>query len=66
MKEIGSTISSTDTDVKLGTRAKSNSKANTTKGKRTEKEGMSGLTEVIMKVISWTAFSKAQVCGIFG
>jgi len=35
-------------------------RANTTKGKRTEKEGMSGLTEVIMKVISWTAFSKAQ------
>ena len=66
MKETGLTTSSTDTDVKPGTRAKSSSKANTTKGKRTEKEGMSGLTEVIMKVISWTAFSKAQVCGIFG
>ena len=41
-------------------------KANTTKGKRMEKEGMSGLTEVITKVTSWIAFSKAQVGGIFG
>ena len=66
MKETGLTTSSTDTDVKPGTRAKSSSKANTTKGKRTEKEGMSGLTEVITKVTSWIAFSKAQVGGIFG
>ena len=65
MKEIGSTISSTDTDVKPGTRAKSNSKANTTKGKRTEKEDTNGPTEAITKETLWIAFSKARV-GIFG
>ena len=57
---------STDTAVRHGMKEKLSLKANTTKGKRTEKEGMSGLTEVITKVTSWIAFSKAQVGGIFG
>ena len=40
-------------------------KANTTKGKRTEKEDTNGQTEVITKETSLIAFSRARV-GIFG
>ena len=65
MKEIGSMTSSMDTDVKPGMRAKSSSKANTTKGKRTEKEDTNGQTEAITKETSLIAFSRARV-GIFG
>jgi len=60
MKEIGSMTSSTDTDVKHGMKAKSSSKANTTKEKRMEKEDTNGPTEVITKETSLIAFSRAR------
>ena len=65
MKVTGSMTFSMDTAVKPGTKVKSSSRANTTKGKRTEKEDTNGPTEVITKVTSWIAFSRARV-GIFG
>ena len=61
MRETGSMICSTAMAVRHGMKAKSSSRENTTKGKRTAKEDTSGPTEATTKVILWTAFSRAQV-----
>lgn len=59
MMAIGLTIFSTDSDAKLGMRAKLNSKANTIKERKMGAEDTNGQTAAIMKETSLTACSKA-------